>query len=151
MANTSDSESVFDRVRDRVAAALAPTQDDSASPQARDERPTVVGREEVGQSAIVGSGTASQISQEVQEPAVEPSASALGVGVGVGSASDPLLAGAEEDRPAATDPFDAVRERVLGETATETATGVDTAPQTDTATAGASATDSRAEPVVEPI
>jgi len=111
----------------------------------------VVGREEVGQSAIVGSGTASQISEAVQEPAVEPSASALGVGVGVGSASDPLLAGAEEDRPAATDPFDAVRERVLGETATETATGVDTAPQTDTATAGASATDSRAEPVVEPI
>jgi len=48
MANTSDpdSDSVFDRVRDRVAAALAPTQDDSASPQARDERPTVVGREE---------------------------------------------------------------------------------------------------------
>jgi len=38
----SDGDGLFDRLR----ARLAPTQDDSASPQARDERPTVVGREE---------------------------------------------------------------------------------------------------------
>jgi len=38
----SDDDGLFDRLR----ARLAPTQDGSASPQARDERPTVVGREE---------------------------------------------------------------------------------------------------------
>jgi len=37
-----DDDGLFDRLR----ARLAPTQDGSASPQARDERPTVVGREE---------------------------------------------------------------------------------------------------------
>jgi len=38
-------QSLFGRVRDRIAS-LAPTQDGTASPQARDEDPTTVGREE---------------------------------------------------------------------------------------------------------
>jgi|APHM01.1.fsa_nt_gi hypothetical protein len=42
----NDSDSLLDRARDRLSAALAPTQDNDPSPQARDERPTVVGREE---------------------------------------------------------------------------------------------------------
>lgn len=41
----ADDNSLFDRVRDRVAA-LASTEDNNPSPQARDEDPFVVGREE---------------------------------------------------------------------------------------------------------
>jgi hypothetical protein len=39
-------DNLFDRARSRISEALAPTQDGNPSPQARDERPTVVGREE---------------------------------------------------------------------------------------------------------
>jgi hypothetical protein len=42
----ADDDNLFDRARSRISEALAPTQDGNPSPQARDERPTVVGREE---------------------------------------------------------------------------------------------------------
>jgi hypothetical protein len=41
MADDNNDDSLWDRLRER----LAPTQDDNSSPQARDVRPTVVGRE----------------------------------------------------------------------------------------------------------